>query len=113
MNKKQKFIQLGWELIKHKILYYEFNKPIIEDIQFDKMEAEYRQLARELKLPPTASDMVGVDLSRPSVQNVLHKIRGGDHNNIDYFYPLKGNKDESKKTKRNSRKIRRRSGNSN
>lgn len=73
-KQKARFITLSWQLLEHKCRYYMFNSPSIQDFEFDKLEAEYRQLAQELGLEPTASDMVDFDTSRPSCQRVYEKI---------------------------------------
>jgi NAD-dependent DNA ligase len=76
MNSKQQFIELGWVLLEHKCRYYYFNSPIIQDYEYDMLEREYEQLARDLGEEPTATNMVDFDEKRPSCQAVLLKLRG-------------------------------------
>lgn len=73
-DKKQRFIQLSWIILEHKYRYYILDKPIIQDYDYDKLEKEYEALADELKLEPSASNMVGFDLDRPSCQSVVKKL---------------------------------------
>lgn len=70
------FKNLGWLLLEHKFRYYILQKPIISDYEFDKIETSYRSLAKKLGLPPTASDMVGFDMTRPSAQRAAMKVLG-------------------------------------
>jgi len=77
-----RFIELNWLLIEHKYRYYVMINPIITDYEFDMMEKEYRELAEELDVPPTASDMVGFDDSKFSSQLVINKLKGGGLNDL-------------------------------
>lgn len=71
---KQKFINLSWQMLEHKYRYYVQNKPVLSDFEFDALEARYRDLAEKLQLPPTASDMVDFDWSRPACQRAAFKV---------------------------------------
>jgi len=82
---KNRFIKLGWELLEHKYRYYILNGQTISDYEFDQMEAEYRKLAEELGLPPSASDMVGFDSGRFSCQLAMHRVKGGTLDNLTFF----------------------------
>lgn len=75
-DKEKRFIKLGWQLIEHKFRYYQLDEAIIEDHEYDKLEREYDGLAHELELEPTASDMVGFDMTRPSCSAAADKILG-------------------------------------
>lgn len=73
-DKRQRFIKLSWEILEHKCRYYIMDKPIIQDYEYDAIEKEYDALAKELGAEPTASDMVGFNLDRPSCQSVMRKL---------------------------------------
>lgn len=74
-----RFNQLSWKLLESKLAYYRpdllskvgLKKFTITDQEYDALEDEYRQLAADLQLPPTAADMVGVDLNRPAIKVIL------------------------------------------
>ena len=72
----ERFIELGWLLLEHKCRYYVTIRDIIPDAEYDKLEDEYKALAKKLGRASTACDMVGFDLSRPSCMLVLHKLTG-------------------------------------
>lgn len=74
MDKKQRFIKLGWELLEHKCRYYVMNKPTISDYNYDMIEKEYDALAAELGEEPTASDMVDFDTNRMACRLVMDKL---------------------------------------
>lgn len=76
MTPLQRFRALSWSLLEHKFRYYVLNEPLINDVSFDLLEQEYRQLGHELNLKPTAVDMVDFDWKRPSCQVVARKILG-------------------------------------
>jgi len=67
-------IKLSWELLEHKVRYYILDSPTIQDAEYDKLEQEYVGLCEELGKPNTIQSMVGVDLKRPSVQEVIKKL---------------------------------------
>lgn len=71
---KERFIALGWLLLEHKCRYYVLNDSIIDDHSYDMLEKAYDKLAEELKLPKSASDMVGFDETRPACQSVMRKL---------------------------------------
>lgn len=73
-DKKQRFIQLSWEILEHKCRYYIMDSPIVQDYEYDAIEKEYEALAKELGLEPTASNMVGFNPDRPSCQSVMRKL---------------------------------------
>lgn len=73
-DKKQRFINLSWEILEHKCRYYIMDSPIVQDYEYDAIEKEYDSLAKELGLEPTASDMVGFNPDRPSCQSVMRKL---------------------------------------
>lgn len=73
--KQQRFIDISWKLIEAKILYYKFPCCVIlSDSEYDSLEKEYLTLCKELKEPNTVQSMVGVDMSKPSVQTALVKL---------------------------------------
>ena len=75
-KKLKRFIALGWLLLEHKARYYgavDFEP--ISDSEYDKLEEEYKALALELGKTPTASDMVGFDMGRPSCRLVVKKFK--------------------------------------
>ena len=74
---EKEFIKLGWKLLEAKCAYYIFDRPIMEDKDYDAMERRYDALAKKLGVPTTAVDMVGFDERRPCCKIVLHKMRGG------------------------------------
>jgi len=75
MTKEQRFIKLSWQILEHKFRYYIQDRPIIEDHEYDKIEREYDDLAKELGEEPTASNMVGFNFDKPSCKSVADKIR--------------------------------------
>jgi hypothetical protein len=84
---KTKFIRLSWDIIYHKALYYElagndeYDHLRISDHEFDRIEKEYRKLAKQFNEKPTAADAIGFSLSKPSHITALSKVLL-DH----YFY---------------------------
>ena len=68
------YIKLSWKILEHKFRYYEGHKygltPISDD-KYDKLESVYKKLAKLLKEPTSASDMVGFDYNRPSCKIVV------------------------------------------
>lgn len=79
LEKEKRFIKLGWDILKYKYFYYERNISAVPDHQYDVLERTYDNLAKELNLSPTASDMVGFDNKRPSCQLVVSKYRWTDY----------------------------------
>lgn len=86
-DKRKRFQELGWQVLEHKCRYYVFMRPIISDFEYDMIEKEYDALAKELGVPPTASDMVDFDDSRPSCRLVLDKLRGVKYEDLKNFVP--------------------------
>lgn len=74
MDDKKRFAKLSWTILEHKYRYYILDSPIIEDFEYDLLEREYESLAKKLSLDPTATNMVGFDLSRPSCKTVAEKL---------------------------------------
>ena len=77
------FAKLSWILLEHRVRYYHYDRPVISDEQYDKLEQQYLKGCLELDQPNTlakptelvpGNGMIGLDLERPSVQNVLDKI---------------------------------------
>jgi hypothetical protein len=79
---KQRFVNLGWFILQSKYCYYLHpNYKHLNDTEYDQIEDEYRQLAITLGLVPTATNMVGFDLNRPScilVKERLDKLKTVD-----------------------------------
>ena len=91
MSKRDRFIEIGWDLIKYKLAYYypdmiseEFlGELTIPDSEYDSLEKEYISLCRELKERNTivhkdqddelGTGMFEVDFNRPCVHLVLSK----------------------------------------
>lgn len=73
-DREKQFIRLGWRLMEAKFLYYKMDAPILQDHEYDLLEREYDALAKELNLPPTASDMVGFNAGRASGALVADKL---------------------------------------
>ena len=76
---KMRFFKLGWELLGHKFLYYKgsdykLGNKVINDSEYDDIEDEYKELAKELDLPTSASDMVGFKETRPSCRMVMEHL---------------------------------------
>lgn len=74
----KEMIKLSWQILEHKCRYYrqELNLTTIPDEEYDKIEDRYRILCEELKISPTACDMVDFDMSRPSCNLVYKKLKG-------------------------------------
>ena len=74
------FINLGWEILYHKCLYYGFAHEKkydflrISDKKFDNIQKKYEELAKILKKKPTATNQVGFDKNSGSGTLVLSKI---------------------------------------
>lgn len=85
----KEFSKLSWTLLEHRVRYYLMDAPIIDDLEFDAFDRRYLQACKELKQPNTLSSqsldgvsgagMVGVDITRPCVQSVIYKLRGGHY----------------------------------
>lgn len=67
------FIELGWVLLEHKWRYYVRGCAIIPDEQYDKLELEYKALAKKLGLTPSVAQTVGFPDS-PSGRLVASKM---------------------------------------
>lgn len=73
---ERRFIKLGWKLMEAKYRYYSLDAPTLQDHEYDALEREYDTLSKRLGLPPTAVDMVGFDISRPSGVLVADRVDG-------------------------------------
>ena len=75
IDKRKRFVQLSWEILEHKCRYYRGvgGKPIA-DAEYDALEDEYRKLAEELGEKPSAWEMVGFNIDRPSCRLVMAKL---------------------------------------
>jgi hypothetical protein len=77
---KDSFIRLGWKILYHKCLYYEFvgikkfDYLRITDDEFDSLTKQYLNLAKIHNLKPTAHEQVGFNSRSPSGSLVLAKI---------------------------------------
>ena len=79
---QKKFIELGWKLLEYKCVYYRpklvhpYNLEYctISDATYDLLEGQYKAVCVRLGEIPTASDMVGFDLDRPSCKMVVRKL---------------------------------------
>jgi hypothetical protein len=82
-----RFCTLGWAILELKLAYYHPNTLHPDwiafvshpDTVYDKIEDEYRTLAKALNVSPSAADMVDVDFLRPSVrlvQSLLSNPKG-------------------------------------
>ena len=94
MTDRKRHAWLSWEIIKHKLLYYQPSKrykskfKMISDDEYDQLEREYLELCIKLDLPNTVvhkdyagvsvrgEGMMEVDMERPSVRLVSMKLRG-------------------------------------
>ncbi len=76
-KKNRLFVKLSWRILECKFCYYNGAaygiKPISDD-KYDLYEDKYRKLAKELKLKPTACDMVGFDSSRGLCRIVMENM---------------------------------------
>jgi len=75
-NEEKRFIKLGWELLEAKYRYYKLDAPLLEDYAYDRLEREYDDLSKKLGLEPTAANMVGFDINRPSASLVADRVDG-------------------------------------
>lgn len=79
-KKKLELSRLAWQILGCKFLYYrgaEYKIPasaIPSDTDYDKWEDEYRKLCKELKVKPTAADMVEFDETKPSCRMVMQHL---------------------------------------
>lgn len=79
---KETFIQLGWEILEHKFAYYHPDKLhpswkasiVVPDEVYDAKEADYRDIAKALSLPPTAADAVDFPIDKPCGRLVMSKL---------------------------------------
>lgn len=70
------FARLSWDLLEHRCRYYVLAEPTVDDHTYDRLEREYQALAARLGREPSASNMVGFDLKRPSCWRVYMKLTG-------------------------------------
>lgn len=78
----ERYIELSWKILEFKCAYYRpdlvhgdsLPKYTVPDVVYDKLESEYKELCGKLGESPTASDMVGFDLDRPSCRLVVKKL---------------------------------------
>jgi NAD-dependent DNA ligase len=71
---KERFVELSWWIIEQKVKYYHLGWLGVSDEYYDKLEAEYKALAKKLNLNPNASNTVGCDFNKPSFRLVLSKL---------------------------------------
>jgi NAD-dependent DNA ligase len=71
---EQRFVRLGWWIIEQKCRYYHLKRAVVSDEEYDAREMEYKALADKLGKDPTASRMVGFDITRASCRLVLQKL---------------------------------------
>jgi len=72
----ERFVSLGWSLIRHRLLYYYYPEYVeISDRKYDAYEKAYKRLAEQLGEPPTAIDGPEPDRKRYSVQMVEKAIK--------------------------------------
>lgn len=72
---KERFAKLSWFILECKYCYYcrpQFKHP--SDTEYDKVEEEYKAIAAQLGVEPSASNMVGFDLNRPSCRLVAEAV---------------------------------------
>ncbi len=66
--------EMAWDILTAKYCYYVLDSPVMEDEDFDKLEVDFRDWCAILGMSPSAADMVGFDLERPSCQLVKRKV---------------------------------------
>jgi len=74
-EKYDRFNKLSWLILECKYCYYlkpEYDH--LSDLDYDKVELEYRKLAEELGVKASACDMVGFDLERASCRLVVSQV---------------------------------------
>lgn len=79
-NDYKRLVEVSWKILECKVSYYRPellkrpNQHIVSDEEYDKLESEYRELCQKLGVMPSAADMVGVDLEKPSVKLTVRKL---------------------------------------
>jgi NAD-dependent DNA ligase len=73
-TKYERFVDLSWDLLSFKYMYYVRGRSIIADEAYDVLASEYRELAKELNLNPSADDMVGYNMDKASCRMVAKKM---------------------------------------
>ena len=72
-----KHVQYSWVVLEHKWRYYVgrfHGVQAVSDEKYDKIEESYKKLCTVLKLPTSASSMVGFDFKRASCRMVHDKM---------------------------------------
>jgi len=80
-QEEQRYISLGWQILELKYVYYYAgvlhpdweHLRLVSDQDYDKLEAEYRELAKKQGLRPT-TDVVGFPDNKPSGRLVMQKL---------------------------------------
>ena len=78
MTDYERYVQLGWEILEHKWRYYigvRYNVKPIPDEEYDKIEAEYINLAHQLGQEEYSNNAVGFPIDRASGKLVDQKMR--------------------------------------
>lgn len=79
-------IKMGWLIIESKILYYKglgqsmfsdkaYDYLALTDSEYDNLERRYNRISKLYNIEPYATDMVGVDMTRPSVGLAMGRLK--------------------------------------
>ncbi len=68
-------VKLNWELLEHRLRYYELDAPIIPDTSYDALEAKFLNYCTENGFETCLSTMVGVDWNSPAVQSAWVRLQ--------------------------------------
>lgn len=78
MTDYERYVQLGWEILEHKWRYYigvRYGIKPIPDEEYDRVEAEYVNLAIQLGQEEYSNNAVGFPIDRASGKLVDEKMR--------------------------------------
>lgn len=67
------YYRLCWTIVEHRVRYYYFDNPIIEDYEYDMLERKYMKECDIRGLEHYAI-APGINLNRPSVQEAILKV---------------------------------------
>ncbi len=70
-------VRLNWLLLEHRIRYYVLDTPVIEDLEYDKLERLFLDYCEEQKISSCLQTMVGADMSLPCMQQAYNKVLQG------------------------------------
>lgn len=74
---------IGDRLLEDRYRYYELDDNVITDAEYDRREKMYELISTELNIEPTATNMVGWDITKPGALEAKNRVDNGeDHHQL-------------------------------